>query len=50
MKEDTDSLSFDQCNFDAVPNVKLKIHKSQKHEDISQIDGDFSIVRNTDCW
>ena len=28
----------------------LKIHKSRKHEDIPQLDGECSTVRNTDSW
>ena len=50
VKKITDSLSCDKCNFDDVSDVALKIYKSQKHGDIPQIDGDCSIVRNTNCW
>ena len=43
-------LLCDQCNFEGVSSIGLKIHKSRKHEDIPQIDGESSTVRNTDGW
>ena len=33
-----------------MSTVGLKIHKSQKHEDIPQIDGPDSSQRETDSW
>ena len=46
----SDSLTCDECGFESVLSNGLKIHKSRKHEDIPQIDGESSIVRDTDCW
>ena len=50
----SDSLTCDECGFESVSSNGLKIHKSKKHEDISQIDaipiGESSSVRDTYCW
>ena len=43
-------LSCDLCDFEGVSTVGLKIHKSRKHEDIPQIDGECLDTRETDCW
>jgi hypothetical protein len=52
--EDSESevnpLSCEECEFQAASNVGLKIHKSKKHEDIPQLDGESECERDTDEW
>jgi hypothetical protein len=43
-------LSCEECDSQAASNVGLKIHKSKKHEDIPQLDGESECERDTDEW
>ena len=45
-----DSLSCDQFEFEGVATTGLKIHKSRKHDDIPQVDGEGLTIQNTHCW
>ena len=45
-----DALNCDLCEFTAISTVGLKIHKSKKHEDIPQLDGESANATNPDCW
>ena len=43
-------FSCDLCEFVGTSSSDLKVHKHRKHNDIPQLDGEFSEGRQTDCW
>ena len=48
LKQDT--FSCNMCNYNGNSSVGMTIHKSRKHKNISQLDGETSIEQDTDCW
>ena len=49
-ESEVNPLSCEECDFQAASNVGLKIHKSKKHEDIPQLDGESACESDTDEW